>query len=242
VEHRRIHLELSYNGGAYEGWQIQPYRKTVQGTVEEVLTKLNGNNPIRVTGCGRTDTGVHAQQYFAQFEGGFSELEQLKYKLNKMLPNDILVHAVFYSDLHARFDAKRRTYKYFIGKHKDAFSHSLRWVFERTMNLAAMNDASKFLIGIHDFTSFAKTDTDVKTAMCEVFEIGWEETKHEYIYTVCANRFLRNMVRSMVGTFVDVGLGKIAPDELPKILSKKNRCEASESVPAHGLFLWKVEY
>lgn len=239
---QRIHLELSYNGGAYEGWQIQPNRTTVQGTIEEVLAKLNGNIPIRITGCGRTDTGVHAQQYFAHFEGEFSELDQLKYKMNKMLPNTIVIHAVYYSELHARFDAKRRTYKYLICKHKDAFSHPFRWVFERPMDLAAMNEASKFLLGIHDFASFAKGDTDVKTTHCEVFEIGWEETEHEYIYTVCANRFLRNMVRAMVGTFVDIGLGKILPTELPEIIAKKSRSEASESVPAQGLFLWKVEY
>ena len=239
---KRIHLELSYCGGAYDGWQIQPNRTTVQGTVEEVLSKLNGNAPIRITGCGRTDTGVHAQQYFAHFEGEFSELDQLKYKLNKMLPNTIVIHAVCYNELHARFDAKRRTYKYFICKHKDAFSHPFRWVFERPLDLTAMNEASKFLLGIHDFASFAKADTDVKTTLCEVFEIGWEEAEHEYIYTVCANRFLRNMVRAMVGTFVDVGLGKIPPNELPKILAKRSRSEASESVPAQGLFLWKVEY
>jgi tRNA pseudouridine38-40 synthase len=242
VEHQRIHLELSYNGGAYEGWQIQPSRKTVQGTIEEILAKLNGNSPIRVTGCGRTDTGVHAHQYFAHFEGKFSDLDQLKYKLNKMLPNDIVIHSVLYSELHTRFDAKRRTYKYFIRKGKDAFSHPTRWVFERPMNLEAMNESSKFLLGIHDFASFAKHDSDVKTTLCEVFEIGWEETEHEYIYTVCANRFLRNMVRAMVGTFMDVGLGKINPEDLRKILAQKNRSEASESVPAQGLFLWKVEY
>ncbi|MFM7724655.1 MAG: tRNA pseudouridine synthase A, partial [Bacteroidota bacterium] len=193
-------------------------------------------------GCGRTDTGVHAHQYFAHFEGEFSDLDQLKYKLNKMLPQDIVIQSVFFSDLHTRFDAKRRTYKYFIRKRKDAFSHPISWVFERPMNLEAMNEASNLLLGIHDFASFAKHDSDVKTTLCEVYEIGWEETEQEYIYTVCANRFLRNMVRAMVGTFVDIGLGKINPDELMHILAQKNRSEASESVPAQGLFLWKVEY
>jgi len=242
VEKRRVHLEISYHGAAYEGWQIQPGRKTVQGTLETELSKLNGNIPLTVTGCGRTDTGVHALQYFAHFDENTLPLDFLKYKLNKMLPKDIVIHSVFTSDVHARFDAKQRTYKYFISKHKDAFSHPTRWVFTQLLDVKAMNKACNHLKGVHDFASFAKNESEVKTTFCEVFEIAWEENEHEYIFTVCANRFLRNMVRALVGTLVDVGLGKLTPEDLPVILSKKNRCEASESVPAQGLFLWKVTY
>ena len=238
----RLLLELSYSGESYEGWQIQPGRRTVQGTIEEVLCKINRNIPVSITGCGRTDTGVHAHQYFAHVDGLDFDVHQLKYKMNKMLPPDILIIGISPSSLHARFDAKRRTYKYFISKKKTPFNFRYRWVMERSLDIAQMNASCQYLLGEHDFASFAKGDSDVKTTRCEIFEIGWEEHDREYVFTVCANRFLRNMVRALVGTTVDIGLGKINSSEMPHILAQKSRSSASESVPAQGLFLWKIEY
>jgi len=235
-------MELSYSGEAYEGWQIQPDRKTVQGTIEKVLSKINRNISVSITGCGRTDTGVHAHQYFAHFDGFDLDGEQLKYKMNKMLPPDIIIFAIYPSLLHARFDAKRRTYKYFISKEKKPFHFRHCWILARNLDVEKMNLSCQYLLGEHDFASFAKGDTDVKTTLCEIYDIGWEERENEYIFTVCANRFLRNMVRAMVGTTVDIGLGKIKTSEIPHILAQKSRSSASESVPAQGLFLWKIEY
>ena len=242
VEIPRLMLELSYNGTLYHGWQIQPEKPTVQGALETVLSRLNSDIPVAVVGCGRTDTGVHARQYFAHVDGFTGDTNQLVYKLNKMLPNDIVVHATARSSLHARFDAKRRTYRYYIRKTKDAFDYPFRWIMERPLNVELMNLACTFLLGKHDFASFAKHDSDVASTLCEIVEIGWEEDANEFIFTVSANRFLRNMVRALVGTLVDVGLEKIAPEEVRLILEKRDRCEASESVPAQGLFLWQVTY
>ncbi len=242
MEKQRIFMEICYDGTAYSGWQIQPNASTVQGTIENALTKLNGNKPVGIVGCGRTDTGVHAKQYFFHIELPAFNLSELRYKLNKMLPNDIKIIDALYNEQHARFDAKKRTYRYFIAKEKSPFNDRFCWVYERPLNIQAMNDACKSLIGQQDFASFAKGDTDVKTTLCEVFNAHWEETAEGYMFQVSANRFLRNMVRAMVGTLMEVGIGNITPESLPIILAKKSRQEAALSVPAKGLFLWEILY
>jgi tRNA pseudouridine38-40 synthase len=242
MEKQRIFIEICYDGTAYSGWQIQPNAPTVQGTIESALTKLNGNKPVGIVGCGRTDTGVHAKQYFFHVELPDVSLAELQYKLNKMLPSDIKIIDAFYNEQHARFDAKKRTYRYFIAKEKSPFNDRFCWVYERPLSIETMNLACNSLVGHRDFASFAKGDTDVKTTLCEVFNAHWEETPEGYMFEVSANRFLRNMVRAMVGTLMEVGIGNITPESLPVILAKKSRQEAALSVPAEGLFLWEVLY
>jgi tRNA pseudouridine38-40 synthase len=242
MEKQRIFMEICYDGTAYSGWQIQPNAPTVQGTIESALTKLNGNKPVGIVGCGRTDTGVHAKQYFFHVELPDVSLAELQYKLNKMLPSDIKIIDAFYNEQHARFDAKKRTYRYFIAKEKSPFNDRFCWVYERPLSIEAMNLACNPLVGHRDFASFAKGDTDVKTTLCEVFNAHWEETPEGYMFEVSANRFLRNMVRAMVGTLMEVGIGNITPESLPVILAKKSRQEAALSVPAEGLFLWEILY
>lgn len=242
MEKQRIFMEICYDGTAYSGWQIQPNALTVQGTIESALTKLNGNKPVGIVGCGRTDTGVHAKQYFFHVELPDVSLVEMQYKLNKMLPSDIKIIDAFYNEQHARFDAKKRTYRYFIAKEKSPFKDRFCWVYERPLSIETMNLACKSLVGHQDFASFAKGDTDVKTTLCEVFNAHWEETPEGYMFEVSANRFLRNMVRAMVGTLMEVGIGNITPETLPVILAKKSRQEAALSVPAEGLFLWEVLY
>lgn len=242
MKNRIVFMQLAYDGTAYAGWQIQPNAKTVQGTIESCLTKLNANQPIQIVGCGRTDTGVHAKQYFIHFEFFEVELDQLVYKLNKMLPSDIKIIEASYNTCHARFDAKRRTYRYFIAKEKSPFNERFCWVYERPLSVETMNIACAYLIGQHDFASFAKGDTDVKTTLCDVYSASWEETNEGYVFEVSANRFLRNMVRAMVGTLMEVGIGNSTPESIPIILAKKSRQEAALSVPAKGLFLWEILY
>jgi tRNA pseudouridine38-40 synthase len=242
MKNRIVFMQLAYDGTAYAGWQIQPNAKTVQGTIESCLTKLNANQPIQIVGCGRTDTGVHAKQYFIHFEFFEVELDQLVYKLNKMLPSDIKIIEASYTACHTRFDAKRRTYRYFIAKEKSPFNDRFCWVYERPLSVETMNIACSYLIGQHDFASFAKGDTDVKTTLCDVYSAFWEETNEGYVFEVSANRFLRNMVRAMVGTLMEVGIGNSTPESIPIILAKKSRQEAALSVPAKGLFLWEILY
>lgn len=242
MKNRTIFMELAYDGTVYAGWQIQPNAKTIQGTIESCLAKLHANHPVQIVGCGRTDTGVHARQYFIHFESFEIELDQLVYKLNKMLPADIKIIEASYRECHARFDAKKRTYRYFIEREKSPFNDRFCWVYERPLSVDAMNEACTHLIGHLDFASFAKGDTDVKTTMCEVFNASWVETKEGYVFEVSANRFLRNMVRAMVGTLMEVGIGNMTPESIPVILAKKSRQEAALSVPAKGLFLWEILY
>lgn len=237
-----VFMELAFDGTSYHGWQIQPNSNSVQGTIEDALTKLNGNIPVPIVGCGRTDTGVHAKQYFIHFKMPCDNLSQLVYRLNKMLPPDIKIIDASNAVRHARFDAKQRTYRYFIEQTKDPFNNRFCWYFERALSVDKMNEACRFLIGEMDFASFAKGDTDVKTTICTVFSAEWKETSTGYMFEVSANRFLRNMVRAMVGTLIEVGLGNIDPKEIQEILHKKSRQEAALSVPAKGLFLWQVGY
>lgn len=243
---QRYFFELSYNGAAYAGWQIQPHTITVQETIEQALSKLFSNRLIKVVGCGRTDAGVHASKYFLHTDlpTTYAE-EQIRYKLNKILPADIAIHHVqkVSADAHARFDALSRTYIYKINTDKNPFCTGLSWYYPLDLDLDKMNEASQYLLGKQDFTSLSKLHTDVKTNFCEVTKAVWEQTnENEIQFTITANRFLRNMVRASVGTLIDVGRGNFTPIKIKKILAAKNRSEAGTSSPAHGLYLADITY
>lgn len=201
--------------------------------------------PTKTTGAGRTDTGVHAKKMFAHFDTDQLLNEDLVYRLNAFLPNDIVVKRVFEvkDELHARFDALYRTYEYYISIEKNPFSTDFAWQFRRTpLDVDAMNEACKILFEYEDFSSFAKVGADNKTNLCKIYKAEWEQNGSELKFTISANRFLRNMVRAIVGTMVEVGVGKIKPNDLRTIIENKNRNSAGSSAPAHGLFLVDVGY
>ncbi|MCH2232896.1 MAG: tRNA pseudouridine(38-40) synthase TruA [Crocinitomicaceae bacterium] len=242
---QRYFLELAYDGTNFFGWQVQPNQRTVQAEIETALSKLYSNEKVGVTGCGRTDTGVHASQYFLHFDAiERYGVEDLKHKLNGMLPTDIAVYRVIpiEKEIHARFDADKRTYTYYISQEKNPFTIKNSWYKRLNLDLNKMNEASKMCIGKKDFECFSKVHTEVNNFLCEVFECEWRFENNQYIFKVSANRFLRNMVRAMVGTFIEVGLGKINLEQFDKILKSKDRSEAGSSVPAQGLFLSEVKY
>ena len=241
----RYFISLAYDGSAYHGWQIQPNAASVQQEIETALSKLHGNQAIEVVGCGRTDAGVHAQQYFLHTDlPVLWDPQQLVFKLNRMTPPDIAFFQAWETptDLHARFDASQRTYRYFIHHHKDPFKNHTSWYHQISLDVAAMNEAAKHLLGLQDFGSFAKLHTDVKTNICEVHGAKWQVSENGLYFEITANRFLRNMVRAIVGTLVEVGLGKLDPIDLVQIIKAKDRGAAAVSAPAHGLFLWKITY
>ena len=203
---------------------------------------------INVTGCGRTDTGVHAKNYYAHFniekELNKSELQKLTYKLNSFLSHDIVIHKIVAvsQETHARFDAVLRTYKYFISKRKNPFTQDTSYYLYGDIDIQLMNNAAKLLLNYSDFTSFSKTNTQVKTNICKISEARWIENEDQIIFTISADRFLRNMVRAIVGTLLDLGLHKITLNDFKKIVESKNRSNAGYSVPAKGLFLTEVTY
>lgn len=241
----RYFFEISYNGTDFVGWQKQARGSTVQGNIENALSKLCSMKQIPITGCGRTDSGVHAKKYF--FHADFDEYideSQFKYKLNLMLQNSVAIHKIFHvsNDLHARFNAKRRTYKYFIHFQKDVFKKESSWWISQELDLELMTKAGHLLIGKKDFEAFSKKHTDVKTHICSVTKADFILNDNELIFEISANRFLRNMVRAIVGTIIEVGLHKITIQEFQDIITSKARQNASASAPAMGLFLWDVVY
>lgn len=242
---KRYFFEIAYDGGAFFGWQIQPNEVSVQQTIEEVLTKLNSQQAVSIVGCGRTDTGVHAHSYI--FHVDLKEIdscEQLRYKINKMLPTTVSVNRIWEVnfDLHARFSAVKRTYRYFIHTQKNPFKQAYSTYLALNLDVDKMNEATNYLIGPHDFTTFSKTNTDVKTHMCEVFKAEWTKTDDGYCFEYTANRFLRNMVRATVGTLLEVGTGKISVQEFEAVFHSLDRSRCASSAPAQGLYLWNVEY
>lgn len=243
---QRYFISLAYDGAPYHGWQKQPNANSVQSEIENVLSSLHGNSEIQITGCGRTDTGVHAHHYVFHVDlPEITDLEVFKFKLNRMLRDSIAVFEVFpvSQDMHARFSAKSRTYRYFIHHTKDPFLSDRSWYLPQKPNIDAMNQAANHLLGKHDFTSFSKLHTDVKTNFCEVRFAQWIRVDDDaHYFEITADRFLRNMVRATVGTLLDVGAGKISVEEFQTVLQAKDRQAASVSVPAHGLFLWDVVY
>ncbi|MGS2740586.1 tRNA pseudouridine(38-40) synthase TruA [Sinomicrobium sp. M5D2P17] len=240
----RYFIELSYHGKAYHGWQKQPNAGTVQETIEKALSLLL-QEPISITGAGRTDTGVHARQMFAHFDtqSGISA-DTLVHKLNSLLPGDIVVYRIFpvEDNAHARFDATSRSYEYRINSFKDPFCAGLSFYCRYPLDMEKMNDAAKILIGRKDFQCFSKSKTDVKTYFCIIENAEWKRTGDRLVFTITADRFLRNMVRAIVGTLLEVGQGKLQQENVKKILESKNRSQAGVSVPAHGLYLTKIQY
>lgn len=240
----RFFIELSYNGKAYHGWQNQPNAISVQEVLEKALSTLL-NTDIAIMGAGRTDAGVHASQMFAHFDydGDFKSID-IVYKLNSFLPKDIAVADVFkvQSDIHARFHATERTYHYKISTSKNVFDYDFAYQVQLPIDVEAMNEACKILFKYKDFQCFSKSNTDVKTYNCDIKEAYWTKQNEQLIFTITADRFLRNMVRAIVGTMLNVGLGKMKSETLHAIIASKNRSEAGFSVPAHGLYLVKIAY
>lgn len=243
---KRYFFFISYDGCNYAGWQIQPDQISVQKVIEDKLSMLHGNTSVDVVGCGRTDSGVHASAFVFHVDLSLKlPLDTIKYKLNGMLPDDIAVHDVFEVEpsSHARFDAVERTYHYFIHQQKNPFLTNYSYYIKRNIDIDKMNEAAQFLIGRKDFTSFSKLHTDVKNNFCDLKSAKFERLKNGQIkFEITANRFLRNMVRATVGTLLEVGYGKITPEDVIEILNLKNRNDAGVSVPGHALFLAGINY
>ena len=246
---RRYFIELSFDGAAYHGWQVQPNAMTVQQKLNDALTTLLGET-IETVGAGRTDAGVNASMMVAHFDldennGRFESCEQLAYRLNRILPRDIAVKDVRQVDgeMHARFSAKSRTYHYFVTTYKSPFHRHYAYQLPFVVDFEAMNRAAKILLDVSDFTSFSKLHTDTKTNICHVTEAFWTELEPGYWrFTITADRFLRNMVRAVVGTLLEVGRGRLTEGGLKEIIEKKDRCEAGDSVIGNALFLTRIIY
>jgi tRNA pseudouridine38-40 synthase len=245
----RYFIYLSYNGARYCGWQNQPNGVSVQQKIEESLATLL-RKPVAITGAGRTDAGVHARMMVAHFdwEGAFSgsihSPAELADKLNRLLPPDISVGKIIpvSSGAHARFDAVSRTYQYHISFRKDPFEYSFHYRLSRPLNFELMNKAAAVLCEYTDFTSFSKLHTDVKTNLCRISRAEWTPSNNEWVFTITADRFLRNMVRAIVGTLLDVGRNKLSIENFREIIALKDRCKAGSSVPGNALFLTNIEY
>lgn len=241
----RYFIELSYNGTNYHGWQIQPNAISVQEVLEDRLSKIVGVE-TPVVAAGRTDAGVHASQMFAHFNAELNvSLDKLQHKLNSFLPDTIVVHALreVNDDTHARFDAIARSYEYHIYLGRNAFNLETTWqIHHSEIDIEMMNKAAEVLLDYDDFQCFSKSKTDVKTYICKITEAYWKQNGNHLIFCITADRFLRNMVRAIVGTLLEVGLKKISIDDVHAIIKSKNRSEAGFSVPAKGLFLTNVSY
>ncbi len=241
----RYFIHLAYDGTNYKGWQIQPNGNTIQSEITKALSTIL-KQEISIIGAGRTDTGVHARNYYAHFEMDnlIEELEQLTYKMNRFLPRDITIYKIFKvpNQLHARFSAISRTYKYYISQNRDPFVRDYSWYRFGDLDIDVMNQAATQLLLVSDFTSFSKLHSQTKTNLCKVSYVKWEKTSYGVQFTITADRFLRNMVRAIVGTLIDVGLHKITLAEFTSIVESKNRSSAGESVPANALFLDEIEY
>ncbi|WP_207428221.1 tRNA pseudouridine(38-40) synthase TruA [Pedobacter sp. SYSU D00535] len=247
-QQQRLFLELSYNGTNYHGWQIQPNAVTVQEVLDKALSTLF-RAKVETVGCGRTDTGVHASQFFAHFDLEAEDLLDQRFpqylnSLNALLPFDIAVKRLFRvaSNAHARFDATQRSYEYHIHHQKNPFKHNFSWLMKDDLDTDAMNLAASLLFQYTDFSCFSKSHTQVFTNNCKITRAEWVVTNDGLIFHVSADRFLRNMVRAIVGTLVEIGRGKAAVESIHQIIESKDRSNAGTSVPACGLYLTKIEY
>jgi len=242
---RRYFIEISFKGTAYHGWQSQSNATSVQSVLSEAILKVTGKRTVTI-GAGRTDAGVHARSFTAHFDSRSSVPadNKLIYSLNSVLPPDIAVKDIreVNADAHARFSAISRTYEYTICKMKDPFLNDFAWLYSRTLDVNAMNTAALRLMEYSDFTSFSKLHSNVKTNNCNVTEAYWTYDDKLLRFRISADRFLRNMVRAIVGTLVCVGNGKTSIDEFTEIIEKKDRALAKFSAPAHGLSLVTVRY
>lgn len=240
----RYFLELAYKGTAYHGWQNQPNAISVQAVIEKALSTLVGHQTA-IVGAGRTDAGVHAKQMFAHFDTDIAfNNENLRYRLNALLPKDVAIQNILAvkPDAHARFHATSRTYLYRIALEKNAFNTDAAYLLKKKLNIHAMETAAQVLLNYTDFQCFSKTNTDVKTYNCNIMQAGFKQVEDELHFTIQADRFLRNMVRAIVGTLINIGLGKINITNLHSIIQSKSRQEAGYSVPAHGLYLIHISY
>jgi tRNA pseudouridine38-40 synthase len=240
----RYFIKFSYNGTHYHGWQYQPNAATVQETLNKAMATIL-NSEIDLMGAGRTDTGVHAKTMYAHFdfEAAF-DAQSIVHKLNSYLPKDIAVLEIIavHEHAHARFDATQRTYEYHINTFKDVFLHEQSWYYHQNLDVDLMNEAAQLLLGHTDFQCFSKVNTDVNTFNCTISEAYWRYENNALIFTISADRFLRNMVRAIVGTLINIGLHRISLDDLNAIIASKDRSEAGFSVPAHGLYLTEIKY
>lgn len=245
----RYFIELSYFGKHYHGWQRQPNAVTVQETIEKALSTIL-RKPLLIMGAGRTDTGVHALQMYAHFDWEEKEgitaypIEQLTQKLNNFLPQDIVIASIFKvpKEAHTRFDAVSRSYIYRLSKGKNAFTPDHAYYFKYPLDIEAMNEAAQILLTYTDFECFSKSNTDVRTYLCDIKEAYWKEQDGELRFYITADRFLRNMVRAIVGTLLEIGQHKKPISWMHDVIKTKNRSQAGTSVPGHGLYLSKISY
>jgi tRNA pseudouridine38-40 synthase len=247
---KRYFIELAYNGTAYHGWQLQPNAITVQECLDKALS-IYFRQPINTLGCGRTDTGVHARQFYAHFDltspGALPDNLEMSIKVsgvNSLLPYDISIRRIFLvnDDAHARFDATERSYKYCIHFHKDPFKIDRSWLLKGHLDITLMNTAAALLLNYTDFSCFSKSHTQTFTNNCKITKAHFESTDDSLEFTISADRFLRNMVRAIVGTLIRIGKNEISLTELQEIIESKNRSKAGQSVPACGLYLVGVRY
>jgi len=241
----RYFLELSYKGTSYHGWQRQPNAVSVQQVLEEALGVLLGKE-IQIIGAGRTDTGVHAKQMFAHFDTDFApeQSNEFVFRLNRFLPASIAIQAIHAVSVnaHARFDAVSRSYAYYLTTQKNPFNNEQAYFFNTPLDIDTMNIAASMLLKHTNFKCFSRSKTDVKTYDCSVTKAFWEHRQSELIFHISANRFLRNMVRAIVGTLLDVGTGKRSLSDFQSVLDSQDRKQAGSSAPAHGLFLTEIRY
>ena len=240
----RYFIQFSYFGKNYHGWQRQPNAITVQEVLEDAMSTLL-RTPVEVVGAGRTDTGVHAKEMFAHFDLELAmDANELVRRLDAFLPEDIAIMGIaeVRTDAHARFDALERTYEYWVVKEKNPFYTDFAHCVKQPLDIVAMNQAASILLEHSDFECFSKSNSDVKTFICDVRKAEWNFEKDKLVFTISADRFLRNMVRAVVGTLLEVGLGKRKPMEMNDILKSKSRSKAGVSVPAKGLYLTQVMY
>jgi tRNA pseudouridine38-40 synthase len=245
-EYQRFFIHLAYKGTNYHGWQIQPNAVSVQQTLNEALSVILRED-INVIGAGRTDAGVHASSFYGHFDifnQTKPDLNHLVFKLNCYLPRDIAIYNIFPVDSknHSRFDATARTYKYFISTCKDPFNTETSYYLFKKVSVEKMNEACSILSNYKDFTSFSKRSTETKTNLCDIFRAEWLKKGEQLTFIIEANRFLRNMVRSIVGTMIEIGEGKLSTDDFRQIIEGKDRTLAGYSIPANGLFLTDIQY
>ena len=240
----RYFVKLAYNGTNYHGWQCQPNASSIQETLNNAFSIIF-NVEINIMGAGRTDTGVHAQEMFAHFdfESNF-DIQNSIHKLNSFLPKDIVIFDIIpvHDEAHARFDATQRTYEYHINTVKNVFQTDGSWYYHQNLNIELMNLAAAELKNYTDFECFSKVNNDVNTFNCVISEAFWNKENDQLIFTISADRFLRNMVRAIVGTLINIGLEKITLEDFKSIIECKDRNKAGFSVPAHGLYLTRISY
>ncbi len=243
---QRYFIKLAYDGSSFFGWQTQPREVNIQDALTDAISLILKVESAKLVGCGRTDTGVHASCYYAHFdlESPILDINKTIYKLNNYLAHSVAILDLFAvsPDAHARFDATIRTYNYFIHQEKNPFSNKYSLLFLRELDTNKMNLAAKILLNHSDFSAFSKIGSDNKSTLCKVIEAKWEVSDKQIKFTISADRFLRNMVRAIVGTMLEVGLGKISVEDFEMVIKSGSRQNAGASAPAHALFLSNIKY